>query len=143
VPIQPVGAQLMRAAGLIAILFCTALPAMAQAAAAEPNVAAEIAALENAWTEAYRMRDSKALESLLDDSFLFVNSRGQMRTKSDVLLAVKNSPPPTVVFVTESMTTRLHGNVAIVTGIYTGGTKAHPHHGRFMDMWVFKGDRWV
>jgi ketosteroid isomerase-like protein len=49
--------------------------------------------------------------------------------------------------VTEGMTVKLHGNTAIVTGIFKmkgmDGGKPYLRRGRFVDVWMYENGSWV
>ena len=72
--------------------------------------------MERVRGQAYVNRDPKALERILDDAFVNVDSNGKLQTKADVLAEVRTSTA--LHFSTESMAVHLHGNTAIVTGIF-------------------------
>lgn len=111
----------------------------------ESETASKIIALENAWNRAAETKNLRALDSILDDAFVYVDSEGTLLTKTDVLSFVKTSRKLQVS--SESMMVRLHGDTAIVTGIYL--TKSADHgrpfvrHDRFVDTWRHRNGVWV
>jgi ketosteroid isomerase-like protein len=102
-------------------------------------------ALENVWNQAAQRNDLKALQHLLDDAFVYVDSSGKIMTKTDVLARVQASPVHQVL--SESMVVHLHGDTAVVTGIYqTKGIehgKPFKHRERFIDTWRYKNGVWM
>jgi ketosteroid isomerase-like protein len=57
----------------------------------ESAITSKIAALEQSWYDALKARDSKAINTILDDRVLLVNDDGSVQTKGDFLAAVKQS----------------------------------------------------
>jgi ketosteroid isomerase-like protein len=112
---------------------------------ADSDVEAKILATEHMWGQAYVSRDPKALERILDDAFVNVDSDGILQTKAAVVAEVRTST--VVQFLTESMVVHLHGNTAIVTGIFQlkGVDRGKPYaqRERFVDTWFYKNGQWV
>jgi hypothetical protein len=52
----------------------------------------KIVALEQAWNQAYKSADTKALDSLLDDGIVLVNDDGSVQTEAEFLASVKSAP---------------------------------------------------
>src|SRR5580692_449803 len=74
---------------------------------ADSDVEAKILATEHMWGQAYVSKDPKALERILDDAFVNVDSDGILQTKAEVVAEVRTST--VVQFLTESMVVHLHG----------------------------------
>jgi ketosteroid isomerase-like protein len=132
----------MKAGWYFAALFCV----VAAAVSAQENEAeSKVMALERLWGAAVQMHDIKALDSIFDDSMIYVPMDGRVMTKSQVLAETKATTP--VDIVVKSSVAHLHGNIVIVTGVMqlkgTEGGKSYLRYGRFMDTWMNKGDRWV
>jgi ketosteroid isomerase-like protein len=132
----------MKAGWYLASLFCLA----AGMASAQGNEAeSKVMALERLWGSAVQMRDIKALDSIFDDSMIYVSMDGRLMTKSQVLADTKATSPVDVVV--KSSVAHLHGNIVIVTGVMqlkgAEGGKPYIRYARFMDTWMNKGDRWV
>ena len=101
--------------------------------------------MERIWGQSYLSKDPKALERILDDAFVNVDSDGKLQTKADVLAEVRKSTA--LQFLTESMTVYLHGNTAIVTGVFLikGVERGKPYvqRERFVDTWLYRNGQWV
>jgi len=101
--------------------------------------------MEHVWAQAYVSNDPQALERILDDAFVNVDSDGKVQTKADVLAEVRSSS--VLQFVTESMAVHLHGNTAIVTGVFlikgVEHGKPFAERERFVDTWFCKKGQWV
>lgn len=111
----------------------------------ESNGGSKLLALENLWNQAAEGKDLKALNRILDDAFVEVDSEGTLLTKAEVLARVRASEGYR--FISESMVVHLHGGTAVVTGIYRA---TRPEHGkrivrreRFVDTWLYAGGFWV
>jgi ketosteroid isomerase-like protein len=111
----------------------------------ESDAKSKLFALENVWNQAAQGKDLKALQNLLDDSFVYVDSSGRLLTKTEVLASVQASPALQVL--SESMVVHMHGGTAVVTGIYqTKGVergKSFIRRERFIDTWRYKNGVWM
>jgi ketosteroid isomerase-like protein len=130
---------------LVALLACAGIsPGFAQGDS-DSGVGAKILAMEHVLSLAYVSKDPKALERILDDAFVNVDSDGRVQTKAEVLAEVKTSTALQIL--TESMTVHLHGNTAIVTGVslIKGVERGKPYaqRARFVDTWFYKNGQWV
>jgi ketosteroid isomerase-like protein len=127
------------------ILLACAGTSSGYAGDSESEVAPKILAMEHMWGQAYVNKDAKALERILDDAFVNVDSDGLLQNKADVLAEVRTSTA--VQFLTESMTVHLHGNTAIVTGVFLikGVARGKPYaqRERFVDTWFYKNGQWA
>ena len=66
---------------------------------------------------------SQALARILDDRFVCVSSDGRMFTKAEILADVKTSDA--IQLLMDSMAVRLHGDTAVITGIFRTTGVAH------------------
>src|SRR5438067_1425654 len=130
---------------LIALLACAGTSARLTGEASESDAAAKIVAMEHLWGQAYVNKDPKALDKILDDAFINVNSDGKTQMKADMLAEVKISTA--VQILNEAMVVHLHGDTAIVTGILVvkgvNHGKPYAQQQRFVDTWFCKAGRWV
>jgi len=130
---------------LVALLASVGTSASYAQGDADSDVEAKILATEHMWGQAYVSKDPKALERILDDAFVNIDSDGVVQTKEEVVAEVSTST--IVQFLTESMVVRLHGNTAIVTGIFqlkgVDHGKPFAQRERFVDTWFYKNGQWV
>jgi ketosteroid isomerase-like protein len=130
---------------LVALLACVGTSAGYAQGNADSDTEAKILATEHMWGQAYVSKDPKALERILDDAFINVDSNGKLQTKAEVAAEVRTST--VAQFLTESMVVHLHGNTAIVTGIFQlkGVDRGKPYaqRERFVDTWFYKNGQWV
>jgi uncharacterized protein DUF4440 len=87
-----------------------------------------LVALENAWNQAQLHHDSKALDGLVADTFISTDNDGTFMTKAQFLADNKDlSYAPSVMTNTDERVF-LHGNTAIIAGIYhaKGSIKVSP-----------------
>lgn len=107
----------------------------------------KILAMENAWAQAEEHGDFKALQTLLDDSLVYIRYDGSVWNKSQYLASLKDATSKEEQGVNESMNARVFGDTAVVTGIYRvkGMEKGKPYQRRerFADTWIFRNGVWV
>jgi len=136
---------------IFAILVGTlAFHASAQSTA-DGGTKAKIIALEQLWYQSFQSHDTRAIDFILDNTVLLVNSDGSMQTKAGFLAAMKTqfSKPLTsqTVTVPESMEVRVFGTTALAIGVYRVQGIAHgrtySRRERFMDTWKYKSGTWV
>lgn len=129
----------------VALLACVGTSASPAPEDADSDAAAKILAMQHVWGQAYVSKDPKALERILDDEFVNVDSDGILQTKAEVVAEVRTST--TVQFLTESMIVHLHGNTAIVTGVFEikGVSRGKPYaqRERFVDTWLYRNGQWT
>ena len=130
---------------MLVVLLASVGTSAGYAQDADSDVEAKILATQHMWGQAYVSKDPKALERILDDEFVNVDSDGILQTKAEVVAEVRTST--VVQFLTESMVVHLHGNTALVTGIFQlkGVDRGKPYaqRERFVDTWFHKNGQWV
>ena len=135
----------MRARIFVSLLACVGIWAGPVAGDTDSDVEAKVLAMQHMWGQAYVSKDPKALERILDDAFVNVDSDGILQTKSEVVAEVRTSTA--VQFLTESMVVHLHGDAAIVTGVFqikgVDHGKPYAQRERFVDTWLYKNGQWV
>jgi ketosteroid isomerase-like protein len=112
----------------------------------DPNAESKIIALERiSKMQASGAKDMKTLSAILDDGFVYTDPNGRLLTKGDTLAFVEAAH--TFECVIDAMDVRLHGDTAIVTGLYRMSSVEHGRpfirRGRFVDTWMNKNGRWV
>ncbi len=135
----------MKFAFLVAILASMMSTFIQAQEVNDPDTRSKLIALEQVWNATINSKDTKALESLLDQGFVYVHFDGRVLTKAEVLaalrlLAVQES-------VTESIAVHVHEGVAIVTGTFllkrVENGKPFETRGHFLDTWIPKNGGWV
>jgi ketosteroid isomerase-like protein len=105
-----------------------------------------VQALENAWNHALEVKDVKALDMLLANTFVSVDIDGSVASKGEFLASIKSPDYQPSQAVTEQSSVQVHGDVAVVVGIFRikGVTKgkAYIHRERFVDTWVKINGTW-
>ena len=132
-------------------LCLVALVAISVSAPAQDDshtVTTKIVAMEKAWNQAFKLRDTKALDSLLADGMVLVNDDGSLQSKEAFIKFVHDSKPSEDEQVTpESIDVRIVGDVAIATGIFRSkgmeNGRAYQRQDRFVDTWIRRGGSWV
>jgi ketosteroid isomerase-like protein len=131
-------------------VFLTILAAATALVAQNDSEAAtrtKVIALEKAWNQAYKLGDTKALGTLLDDSLVLVEDDGSVKTKAQFLASVKAADANEEQVAPESMTVHVHGQTAIAVGVFAAkgsrGGKPYVRHERFVDTWILKNGNWV
>jgi ketosteroid isomerase-like protein len=131
-----------RTRALLIFLCCSAGVIRAQE---RFDAESKVLALERLWGAAAQLRDVKALETIFDESMVYVDIDGKLMTKAQVL--AETTAASAVDIVVQSSAAHSQGNVVIVTGVMQlrGMERGKPYlrHGRFLDTWIDKGDHWA
>lgn len=105
-----------------------------------------ILALENAWNQAVRVKDTVALKLLLGAELVYVDYDGAMMNKEQYLASVQSQTLQPERIVSESMNVHLYGGAAVVDGIYreSGEKNGKPYtlRERFSDTWIHRSESW-
>ena len=114
---------------------------------AKDKAQAQVVSLEKAWNQAYKLRDTKALATLLDSSIILVQDDGSLQTRSEFLAGVKSSTANEEQVAPESLAVHVFGDTAIAIGVLAAkgskGGKPYVRRERFVDTWIRKGGSWV
>ena len=107
----------------------------------------KVIALEKAWNQAYKMGDTKALGTLLDDSVVLIEDDGALKTKAQFLASVKSTTANEEQVAPESLTVHVFGQTAVAVGVFAAkgnhGGKPYVRRERFVDTWILKNGNWV
>jgi ketosteroid isomerase-like protein len=115
----------MRWTAILMILMCSVAPLAQNDADAAAR--SKVVALEKAWNQAYKLRDTKALGELLDPSLVLIEDDGSMKSRTDFLSSVKSASANEEQVSPESLTVHVFGKTAIAVGVIaTKGT----HNGK-------------
>jgi len=136
--------------GAVFALFGATQPrtVAAQERSAGGDVTAKVLSLEQLWNQAEVQKDTHSLNQLLADNFIYVDIDGSLiKDKAEFLASVTSRAERIESIRGEAMTTQVHGETVIVTGVYrekgTLNGKPYYHHGRFTDTWVKEGSAWL
>lgn len=135
----------VRTITIVAVLLAGRAPIARAQTAYDTDAASKVLALERLWGQAAHLRDIKALDSIFDEGLVNLDIDGRLMTKAQTLADTLTTGPVEVVV--ESTGARVHGEVAVVTGVLRlkGFDHGKPYlrHGRFVDTWFFKNAHWV
>lgn len=116
------------------------------AVAQEDSDAAQVRALDLKLTEAYKQRQFDLLASLLDEDFVITFEDGNIFGKTGYISFSATSTIHVDVAEMSDVKVRVHGNTAILTGVYheKGKDKDGPYdyRDRFTDVWMKSGGKW-
>lgn len=103
--------------------------------------------LELKLTDAYKQRKVEVFAPMLDEDFVITFEDGSTYSKTGYLSYSATSSSRVDFVEMPDLKVRVHGNTAIVTGVYheRGEDKgeAYDYHDRFTDVWVKKGGKWL
>jgi hypothetical protein len=141
----------------LAVLFATCLLAAPvhatgfqderPVAAGETELQALLAGLERQRAQAIVQRDIATLRKLMDRQYYHVDSRGRVRSKTELLTALERDDFRFRVYEIESTEVRVldSGSTALVTGTFRSlqaGASARPFRARFAHLWVRQPEGW-
>jgi ketosteroid isomerase-like protein len=105
-----------------------------------------IQALENGWNHALEAKDANALNMLLANTFVSVDIDGSVQSKGEFLASIKAPEYKPSQVVTEQSNIQMHGDIAVVVGIYRvkglEKGKAYLRRARFVDTWAKIDETW-
>ncbi len=136
----------MRRGLVLMMLLAVLVPPGAGQDGDHRDIEGKLLALEKVGkVQAIQLKDLKMLNDVLDENFVLVEQDGLLLNKAQVLVFVQRAT--LLPYVASEMTVRVHGNTAIVTGIYRfNGVLDGRHidqHGRFIDTWLERKGKWV
>jgi len=134
-----------------AVTVCVVLAAMMLAGHAQVSShdsdKARVLSLENAWNEAEKHQDAKAIDGLLAPSFTYTDSDGSFMNKQQFLASISATSYHPEQIVNDSMNAQPYDHAVVVTGTYrehgTEKGKAYTRRGRFTDTWVQENGAWL
>lgn len=133
-----------------ALAQLTCSPALAAGAqpsqrAAEGDVEAQLLALEKQRADAIVRRDIPALRDLMDRYYRHVESRGRVRSKTDLLTALERGEFRFQSYESETAEVQLlpGGQAAVVAGVFRSQQAGRKlFRGRYVHVWVREPDGW-
>jgi ketosteroid isomerase-like protein len=130
---------------LIVLALSSHLGAQASSDKLAPDES-KLIALENAWNLAQLQHDSKALDQLVGDRFVYTDYDGTVMNKAQFLADIRNPSYKASLMTNENMRVFLYSDAAVVIGTYhakgTADGKAFDHTGRFTDTWILHQNQW-
>lgn len=116
-------------------------------AAGEVDLPALLAGLERQRANAIVQRDVAALRHLMDRQYYHVDSRGRVRSKTELLTALERNDFRFRLYQIESTEVQVleGGGAALVTGTFRSlqaGRSAKPQRFRYAHLWIRQPDGW-
>lgn len=133
---------------ILAQLACSpahAAKAQPSQRAAEGDVEAQLLALEKQRADAIVQRDAAALRELMDRYYRHVESRGRVRSKTELLTALERGDFRFTTYEVETADVQLlpGGQSALVAGVFRSQQKGGKlFRGRYVHVWVREPDGW-
>lgn len=134
---------------MLAQMLCgqagVAAPAAEQGAVADSALQAQLVALEKRRAEAIVQRNMPALRELMDRYYRHVESRGRVRSKTELLTALERGEFMFQMYENESADVQVlpGGRAAVVAGVFRSQQKGgQPFRGRYVHVWVRGADGW-
>jgi len=128
---------------LIAVLCMSALPLVSARAQGSSD---EIRALELKMLDCYKLRQVEVFAAVLDEDFVITFEDGTTYSKTGYLSYSASSSTRVEVAEIAEMKVRMHGDTAVVTGVYhekgVDSQKRYDYHDRFTDVWMKKAGKW-
>lgn len=136
---------------ILAIFICATVACAVAQSEADAGTGSRIVALETLWFEAFKQKDTRAIDSILDSTVFLVNSDGSTQTKGDYLASLRISFTQADSLdsqtLPESMSVKVFGTTVIVTGVYRikGVRHGKPflRRERFVDTWKYRAGLWL
>jgi ketosteroid isomerase-like protein len=133
-----------------AVKVCVVLAAMILAGYGQSSFDSEkarVLSLENAWNEAEKHKDAKAIDGLLAPTFSYTDSDGNLMNKAQYLASITAAGYRPDQIVNDSMEVHPYEHAVVVTGTYrekgADKGKAYSRRGRFTDTWVREKGGWL
>ena len=130
------------------VLVClsTAVLLVGSAVAEQSSSVSEIRALEMKLLECYKHRQVEVFATVLDDDFVITFEDGSTYSKTGYLAYSASSSTRIELAEMSEMKVRVHGDTAIVTGVYhekgMDSQKSYDYRDRFTDVWMKKAGKW-
>jgi hypothetical protein len=138
---------LLLAIGLLAGAAHAAEMQRDRSATAESEIHANLLLLERQRASAIVRQDIPALQNLMDRYYRHIESRGRVRSKTELLTALERGDFRFQTYENESTEIQLlkGGEAAVVAGVFRSqqaGAGAKPFRGRYVRVWVHEADGW-
>jgi len=128
-----------------ALILCL-LTASTVCALGQEKDASTIKSLEIKWTESYKERNIDILSSLLAEDFVITIEDGSTYSKAGYISHSADSSTHVHLAELSDLRVRMHGDTAIVTGLYhergdTNG-RSYEYHDHLTDVWMKVSGKW-
>ena len=131
---------------LIHVGLCLAVISAGSAWGQESGEVGNIRALELKMLECYKLRQVEVYASVLDEDFVITFEDGSTYSKTGYLSYSASSSTHIESVEIPEMKIRVHGDTAIVTGVYhergIDAQRAYDYRDRFTDVWMKKAGKW-
>jgi hypothetical protein len=122
-----------------------ALP-LVRARAQGPSDTTEIRSLELKMLDCYKHRQVEVFAAVLDEDFVITFEDGSTYSKTGYLSYSASSSTQVELAEIPEMKIRMHGETAVVTGVYhekgMDNQRTYDYHDRFTDIWMRKAGKW-
>ena len=136
----------MRKKQLVAAVLWMTVAALGVSSAQESSDAASIRSLELKIADLYKQRQVDTFANLLDDDLVITFEDGSTYSKTGYLAYSASSSTRVDLVEISEMRIRMHGDTAVVTGVYhekgADSAKIYDYHDRFTDVWMKKSGKW-
>ena len=136
-------------AGALALCFTLLCAAPEPASSASPGAVAqeEIKKIEQERNQALLKHDTATLDRMTSDDYTFINQRGELRTKNEILAGFKSGSFNYDAREVSDLQVRVYGDTAVVTGHAkqkgVENSKDYSGENRFTRVYVKQNGRWV
>jgi ketosteroid isomerase-like protein len=136
----------MKAVKVCVVLALMILAGYAQVSSHDSDKA-RVLSLENAWNEAEKHKDVKAIAGLLASTFAYTDSDGTFMNKQQFLASIAAASYHPDQIVNDSMNVQPYDRAVVVTGTHreqgTEKGKGYTRRGRFTDTWIQESGGWL
>jgi len=136
----------MRRMLLLLAITSLAFAVLIQGRAKAADDETQLIQLERSWNQAEMGRDAGAIASLFDDTLVYVDYDGSLKTRAEYLRSVASPSSTPEHMYDEGMKVHVYSYAGVVSGVYreTGMTKGKPYtrRARFTDTWIKQNGQW-
>jgi ketosteroid isomerase-like protein len=130
---------------ILILSFICCLPLASVPQQASPEIQ-KILALEQKWTDAYRVRNIQVMTSMLHEDFVITVEDGTVYGKVGYMSHTMDTATQVELADESNLKVHMHGNVAVVTGAYhevgSSQGKRYEYRDRLTDIWMKSGSEW-
>jgi ketosteroid isomerase-like protein len=132
--------------GLLIMVVLWVMAASPASMAQQSSENAEIRALEIKLLDCYKHRQVEVFGAVLDEDFVITFEDGSTYSKTGYLSYSASSSTQVELAEIPEMKIRMHGDTAVVTGVYhekgVDNQGTFDYHDRFTDVWMKKSGKW-